>query len=68
MSLIRSILSEALGLFIDDGSLALQIVVLIAVLTTLVRLAAFSPLVAAVLLLAGCVIILVTSVLRRARR
>ncbi|MBU2359412.1 MAG: hypothetical protein KKB02_10855 [Alphaproteobacteria bacterium] len=68
MSLIRSILSEALGLFIDDGSLALQIAALIAVLTALVHLASLGPLIAALLLLAGCGVILVTSVLRRARR
>ncbi|MCF7699397.1 hypothetical protein [Loktanella sp. M215] len=68
MSLIRSILSEALGLFIDDGSLALQIAALITFLTALVHLASLGPLIAALLLLAGCGIILVTSVLRRARR
>ena len=68
MSLIRSILSETLGLFIDDGSLALQTVVLIVVLTALVELASLDAFVAALLLLAGCIAVLLTSVMRRARR
>ena len=66
--MIRAGLAAIAGLFVDDGSLALAIVILIAVLAVAVRLGSLAPLAGSIALLAGCVILLVESVFRAARR
>jgi hypothetical protein len=68
MRLISTILSELFSLFVDDGSLALQVVGLIAVVAALVKLAGLAPLWGGGLLLLGCLAILALSLARMARR
>ena len=68
MSLLRTILAEAVGMFVDDGMLALLSVFAIAVLTAGVLLAGMPALWAGILLLAGCIAILGWSVLRATAR
>ena len=68
MNAVRLFFAELLGLFVDDGNLALLVLGLVAVVTGLVTLAGLGALAGAVMLLAGCCAILAFSVLRRARR
>lgn len=68
MSVIRTALSELIGMFIDDGSLATLCLILIAAVAGAVELLALPPLAGGVLLLAGCLAILVHSVLRAVKR
>ncbi len=68
MTVIRIAIAELVGMFIDDGSLALLALILIAVVAAAVKLLGMSPLWGAVLLLAGCPAILAESVRRAARR
>ncbi|HEY0124436.1 MAG TPA: hypothetical protein VGC14_22265 [Rhizobium sp.] len=68
MSVIRTALSELIGMFIDDGSLAILCLILIASIAAAVELLALPPLIGGLLLLVGCLVILVHSVLRAVRR
>ncbi|TMV47088.1 hypothetical protein FGG78_40840 [Thioclava sp. BHET1] len=68
MQLLTSIFKELLGLFVDDGNLALQLVVLIALVAAAVRLGGLAPLAGGGLLLAGCIVILALSLRRMMRR
>ena len=68
MTIIRLILKELVGMFIDDGSLATLALVLIVAITAAVKLPALPPLACGVLLLLGCLAILLYSVRRAARR
>ena len=68
MKLIRATLAELVGMFIDDGQLALTLVVLIVVVTLLVKAAGISPLLGGFLLLAGAIGLLIECVYRDARR
>ena len=68
MSMIRGVVSGLIGLFIDDGSLALAILSLIAVATVAVKAGWLSPLAGGLLLLAGCIALILESVFRAARR
>ena len=67
MTLLRTIWDETVGMFVDDGALALQVVVLIVALTVAVKLLGLAPLLAAILVLVGCLAILAFS-LRRAKK
>ena len=67
MTMIRLVLNELVGMFVDDGSLALLALILIALITAAVKLLALPPLIGSVLLLVGCLAILVESVRRAAR-
>ncbi|BCM22548.1 hypothetical protein [Mesorhizobium sp. J8] len=67
MSVIRLVFKELIGMFVDDGSLALLALILIALITAAVKLLALPPLVGGVLLLAGCLAILLESTRRAAR-
>ena len=67
MTAIRAVLAELLGLFIDDGALALAAVALIAVVAAAVRWAGLPPLGGALLILVGCLLILADSLARAAR-
>lgn len=66
MNVVRIALKELVGMFIDDGSLALLALILIAGVTAAVKLLALPPLLGGILLLIGCLAILVRSVLRAA--
>jgi hypothetical protein len=68
MTFIRSAISEFLGLFIDDGSLALFIVLLIVAVTAGAETGILSPILAAGALLLGCPLVLSESLYRAARR
>jgi hypothetical protein len=68
MNMIRAGLASFIGLFIDDGSLASAILALIAVATLAVKAAWIAPLGGGILLLAGCIVVLLESVYRAARR
>ncbi|UCI08231.1 hypothetical protein [Mesorhizobium sp. B1-1-8] len=68
MKIVRAILKEVVGMFVDDGNLALLALVLIALVTAAVKLLALPPLVGGCLLLAGCLAILLQSTRRAARR
>jgi hypothetical protein len=65
---LRAALAELIGMFIDDGRLALTLVALIALVTLLVKAAGLVPLAGGLLLLAGCIVLLAESVYRDARR
>ena len=67
MTMIRLVIKELVGMFVDDGSLALLALVLIALITAAVKLLALPPLVGGLLLLAGCLAILLQSARRAAR-
>jgi hypothetical protein len=68
MKVLRLILKELVGMFIDDGSLATLALVLIVAITAAVKLLALPPLAGGVLLLSGCRAIRLYSVRRAARR
>jgi hypothetical protein len=67
MTVIRLVLKELIGMFIDDGNLALLALILIVAVTVAVKLLALPPLLGGVVLLAGCLAILLLSVRRAAR-
>ncbi|RWA78609.1 hypothetical protein [Mesorhizobium sp.] len=67
MKIIRFVLKELVGMFVDDGSLALLALILIALITAAVKLLALPPLAGGVLILAGCLAILLESTRRGAR-
>jgi hypothetical protein len=67
MSVIRLVFKELIGMFVDDGSLALLALILIALIAAAVKLLALPPLIGGVLLLAGCLAILLESTRRAAR-
>jgi hypothetical protein len=66
--MIRGILAGLIALFIDDGSLALAIVGLIAAATMAVKAGWLAPLAGGLLLLVGCIALILESVYRAARR
>lgn len=65
MNLLAVIWTETLGMFVDDGALALQAVVLIAAVAAAVKILGLSPILGGVLLLAGCLAALGLSLLRK---
>jgi hypothetical protein len=68
MTALRAAITELIGMFIDDGQLALTLVALIAIVTLLVKFAGIGGLAGGLLLLAGAIGLLVESVYRDARR
>lgn len=67
MSVLKSILEEVIGLFIDDVMLALLCVALIAVVTVAILFLGLPGLWGGTLLLIGCIAILAWSVTRAAK-
>lgn len=67
MNVVRLALKELVGMFVDDGNLALLALILIATVTAAVKFLALPRLLGGVLLLVGCLAILVQSVRRAAR-
>ena len=65
--MIRLVFKELVGMFVDDGNLALLALILIALVTAAVKVLGLPPLVGGVLLLAGCLAILLESTRRAAR-
>ena len=68
MNVLRIALSELIGMFIDDGSLATLCLILILVIASAVEFLAMPPLAGGLLLLIGCLAILLYSVRRAVRR
>lgn len=68
MTLIRTILGELIGLFVDDGNLATLCVALIAIATALAKLVPGSGIAAVVVLLVGCPALLCFNVYRGTRK
>ena len=68
MSWLKTIFREILGLFVDDGSFAIAILVWLALLCWLLPHLPMGGLWQAVILFAGLIAILIESVLRRARQ
>ncbi|OHV89944.1 hypothetical protein [Mesorhizobium sp. ORS 3428] len=67
MNVVRLALKELVGMFVDDGSLALLALILIALIAGAVKLLALPPLIGGMLLLVGCLAILLESTRRAAR-
>ncbi|MER8849361.1 MULTISPECIES: hypothetical protein [Mesorhizobium] len=67
MNVLRLVAREVIGMFVDDGNLALLALVLVAAVTAAVKLLALPPLLGGALLLVGCLAILSQSVRRAAR-
>ena len=67
MRVLRLIYREVVGMFIDDGALALLSLILIAAVAGLVELAGLPALWGALTLLVGCLLILADSVRRASR-
>ena len=67
MNIVRLVLKELVGMFVDDGSLALLALILIALIAAAVKLLGLPPLIGGFLLLAGCLAILLESTHRAAR-
>ena len=68
MKMLSTIGRELFGLFVDDGSLAQAILVLLAVIALLAREEYIDISYVAVLLVAGSIIVLVENVVRSARK
>jgi thiamine transporter ThiT len=68
MNIVRAILSELVGMFVDDENLAIHAIALIAAVALAVKLASLPPLFGGLLLLVGCIAILLDSIRRGARR
>jgi len=67
MNAIRLVFKELVGMFVDDGNLALLALVLIALITAAVKFLGLPPLIGGFLLLVGCLAILLESARRAAR-
>ena len=68
MNALGAVWRELLGLFVDDGALALEILAVVMLAAISVVLAPNTPLAAGVILLLGCLGVLSASVARAARR
>ncbi|MGO4852662.1 hypothetical protein [Phaeovulum sp. W22_SRMD_FR3] len=68
MGFLRGLLAEMVGLFVDDGRLALHLVGLMALVTAAVRLWGLAPLWGGGLLLAGCIGVMACSLWQRPRQ
>ncbi|PBB91136.1 hypothetical protein CK215_18265 [Mesorhizobium sp. WSM3864] len=67
MKIVRLVLKELVCMFVDDGSLALLALLLIALVAGAVKLLALPPVAGGVLILIGCLAILWESTRRGAR-
>ena len=67
MNAVRTAFREFIGLFVDDGSLALFVVVLIALVTAAVKEVGLPPLWGGAALVIGCLALLIESLYRAAR-
>jgi hypothetical protein len=67
MKLVKVVIREILGLFLDDEFLALATLFVVGAAAILVNVVAAIPLAAGTVLLVGCLAVLVIGVLRTAR-
>jgi hypothetical protein len=68
MNALSAVFRELLGLFVDDGSLALAILAVVMLAAISVALIPDTPLAAGAILLLGCLGVLSANVARAARR
>jgi hypothetical protein len=68
MSALGAVFRELLGLFVDDGALALEILAVVMLAAISAALISDAPLAAGAILLLGCLGVLSASVARAARR
>jgi hypothetical protein len=68
MSILAGVLRELVGLFVDDGALALAIVAIVVVAAIVATLMPQVTLAAGAILLFGCLAALVLNVVRAGRR
>jgi hypothetical protein len=67
MKLLKSAFGELLGIFVDDGALAVIVLVLVAVTGLAVRTGYLDALIGAIVLMLGCLLVLVESLARALR-
>jgi hypothetical protein len=68
MNMLGAVLRELLGLFVDDGSLALEIVAVVVLAAIAAALIPNVPLASGAILLFGCLGVLLANVASAARR
>jgi hypothetical protein len=68
MNLIVGIMRQLLALFVDDGSLAVAILIVVTLAAIATSAFELSPAVAGGILIIGCILMLLENVLRAARR
>jgi hypothetical protein len=68
MTMLGAVLRELLGLFVDDGALAAEILAVVMLAAAAAALIPDVPLAAGATLLLGCLGVLMASVVRAARR
>ena len=68
MNFLRSVLVELFGMFVDDGSLAIAVLVWVLIIAGLQRVSVLPPTGPGILLFVGLTALLLENVLRRARR
>jgi hypothetical protein len=68
MTILKDVLAELVAMFLGDARLTAAILVVVALSAMLIDVAGIEPLAAGVVLLAGCLLLLVESVRRSARR
>lgn len=68
MNILKDVLSELFSMFVSDARLSVAIVVMVAIAALLIDGTALPPLAGGIALLAGCILVLVVSVRREARR
>jgi hypothetical protein len=66
MTLLKTMLRETIGLFVDDGMLALALLAVVGLTAWSFNDARFDEAAAAAILVGGCLVVLVWSVLRAA--
>jgi hypothetical protein len=67
MSVLRVVMHELLGLFVDDGALALEILAVVVLAAISAAVAPNEPMIAGAILLLGCLGVLSMSVASAAR-
>jgi hypothetical protein len=68
MSTLANLLRELIGLFVDDGALALAIIAVVGLAGISAMLIPNVPLAAGAILLLGCLAVIVSNVARASRR
>jgi hypothetical protein len=68
MSILKDVLAELIGMFVGDARLSGAVLIVVVVSASLIDLAGFDPLIGGTALLAGCLVVVVASVRRGARR
>jgi hypothetical protein len=68
MTWLKLVWDEVLGMFVDDGALALQAAILVAVVAMGVKGLGLPPLVGGIVLLLGCILVLGLSLARKTRK